>query len=391
MSGDSGSSSSPKDSTKSTFKDYPSTKTSRAGYTDAGTVEKGLSVSAESGVNKKEGPTGTREGNNAEAYNMFANEPTATGDGTTTGGGVTAAPIPTYSEQEAIDKFFGEGGRGSGLVGDYRSLLEKEAQRRGLNPVSFTTDIIDPAMSEFEKALRQRAMDTFGDSFNQSQFDTLAGRIEGKDLMSPDKVMSPFDTRQEGLRNEYLLSLNNAFQDPTLAIGDTIDDDIINQIYQSRFGSAQDYLNRARARGNLNDRGLNAALLGLEEQGTAARSKLSDIGQNIIGGYRTNLGEFQDQARGRAGGFKLGENFSTGDYLDKYNQMLNEYMSGVGGDVRGAVGNMELFDTGQLYRGAGAAQGVTNNRQGAGMLAALQEREDNSRNAQRGLGSRGAF
>jgi hypothetical protein len=144
----------------------------------------------------------------------------------------------------------------------------------------------------------------------------------------------------------------------------------------------------ARARGQLNPTGFETAMAALTGQGQAAQSQLRSIGSNVLGQYRSRLGELPQQAFGALEQTGLGQQFDPGQFTGRLQSTVDQLRGQKEGDIRSALGGTSLFSVPQLIGKAGQAQGQVN--QPSGILSALEQREK-ERQQQRGVGSQGVF
>lgn len=172
-------------------------------------------------------------------------------------------------------------------------------------------------------------------------------------------------------------------------VGDNLLDDTINSILSEQRGSAQQYLDRGKARGIFNDAGYGAGVgkIGTLEQG--ARSNLATLGNDVLNKYRTEATGVRDKAYSAISGLLPGQNFSLDPYISEGAGIGSRAAANAGGDLRNALGGTSYFNFSDLTNTAGQAQGATNLRD-ADLATAIAERNRKS-GAGRGLGSQGAF
>ncbi len=107
------------------------------------------------------------------------------------------------------------------------------------------------------------------------------------------------------------------------------------------------------------------------------------------------LGDFRNELRGigetgfsRANAFELGGTFNPEDTRGRIDTKFADLSGRLGGSIRNALGDEQLFDIENLIARGGIAQGGQNPN--AGLLDAFATREK-ERNKVRGLGSEGVF
>lgn len=199
------------------------------------------------------------------------------------------------------------------------------------------------------------------------------------------------DTLQTQRRGEYTSAVNErlpvGFTDER--IPDTLDDQAIERIFSERYNPAEDFVERARDRRQLNDQGFNRAMEGLRSASDTARSRLGELGRNLLTDYRTEAKSMADMLREQAGSYKLGSGFRPDAGIGRVESRIGEFGEQATGDLRRNLGEEKLFNPQELFSQAGSQQGFIN--PGRNALLDSFSRRNESRFAQRGLGSSGAF
>lgn len=166
-------------------------------------------------------------------------------------------------------------------------------------------------------------------------------------------------------------------------------DDTINSILGKQQTSAQQYLDRGKARGMYNEVGYNAGTNAINSALTAGRSEIGSIGNTVLDKYRGQADTVRDHAYDALGATDIGDNFSLDPYVSEYQGILNDAKNNAGGDLLGTLGNRNFFDLSNLTQQAGTAQGALNLRDTDVATALTERKRRNSMN--RGIGSQGAF
>lgn len=226
-----------------------------------------------------------------------------------------------------------------------------------------------------------------------SQYDRiLAGIPEGDpnpgSYYSSDVLDSLISGAQTQKRNSYTGAVNNTFAPgfENTYIPDTADDSYIDKLLTGRQSEAQKSIDFARARGQLNDAGYSSAEAKLGEQAGAARGTLNSIGNSILSTKRAQLTPIRDQAYGAASSFNLGDTpFDVTPYSTRAQGQATSALSGLEGDITGALGNTSLFNVNDIILAGGRGQGPQNLTT-ANIPARLKKNETD-----RGLGTTGAF
>lgn len=176
------------------------------------------------------------------------------------------------------------------------------------------------------------------------------------------------------------------------AFADTMDDPILQSILDTQYGEATTALDRAKARGSLNDTGYQSALDALNAQKSAGMSTLQDIGGGILSGYRSDIGDIIGNARTGANTWDFGSTYDPNTYKSQVDAKVGDYTGRLEGDIRGALGDTQLFDWSSLISKGGIGQGPTN--PGLGGQLSLQDaiaKRKQDETASRGLGTQGSF
>jgi hypothetical protein len=205
-----------------------------------------------------------------------------------------------------------------------------------------------------------------------------------------DLIDSTLNREQSARRDRNMRAIRQTFQ-PNAEVSlfaDTMDDPFIESVITRQRGEAMTSLDNARRRGNLDDRGYEAALARLGEQERAARAEANTIGSTVLADYRNQLRGVADQAKEAAGGYMLGDNFDAGTYRNRWNSLTQDFNNRLEGDVLGRLSGETFFDLGDIITRGGVAQGAVNPR--TGTLDAMAER-DRVRNTDRGVGGQGVF
>jgi hypothetical protein len=208
---------------------------------------------------------------------------------------------------------------------------------------------------------------------------------------APTTPATPAAPSLDQLRTQFMNEASQKFgtnYGRTL-IGNNFLDGAIDNILNEQRGSAQQYLDRGKARGIYNDKGYGAGLNKINTSADIARSSLSSLGTGVLDKYRTQANTVRDRAFGGISGMMPGQTFSLDPYLAEGNQIKDEASRNAVGDLRGALGGTNYFDFSGIGNSAGMAQGAQNLRD-ADVATALAERKRKA-SAGRGLGSQGSF
>lgn len=154
--------------------------------------------------------------------------------------------------------------------------------------------------------------------------------------------------------NKYAPGFENNY------FGNTSDDPFIEQVLGNQRADATGFLDRAKARGQLNDTGFAAAMRRLGEMDTTARSTANKLGEAVLQGNRTSLTDIVGNAKSAAGQYELGQTFDPSTYDTRFNEQLGTLQGRLAGDIYSALDGQKFYDFGNLIARAGQAQGTTN-------------------------------
>lgn len=196
-----------------------------------------------------------------------------------------------------------------------------------------------------------------------------------------------FETAQGDIRNSYLGQLNNAYgaDYSSRTFADTADDPIINAILGKQRVSAQEGIDRARSRGQLNTAGLNAATTSLGDLESRGRSEANQLGGGVLSRYRQNLDEAIGSLRNRANTATLGAPIDLSGGMQDIGNRVSNFQQSLGGDVQSAIGDRNFFQLGDILGRAGAQQGMVN----PGKVQVASTDEDEKKKRQ--VSSQGVF
>lgn len=245
------------------------------------------------------------------------------------------------AEKERLRK---EAEFGANLDNSYRTAIE-DAKRyfsdQGLDPEQFISAITGAATSK-------RGAIPKLDTNPGAYFDGLGAKV--------------FDDLTTARRNKALRDINSFAREGfgRERIQDTADDEFINASVEEQFLDAMSKLEGQKARGSLNDFGLQKAISDLTNQKVRVRDELQGIGQGILEKGRTNLANIANTGRTAVNSLTLGEDFNPFKYSQDIDNEVANFFSSLGDRVKGATPT-NLFDIGAAYQRGGQSQGIRNN------------------------------
>jgi len=251
-----------------------------------------------------------------------------------------------------------------------RNRAQRTLQQRGLNPQEYM-DLIESAIADQRVMVPQRDP-------NPSQYYT------------DDFINNVLMNEQAGRRSKYIRDVDTIYSPgfENNLIQDTVDDPYIMDVLNKQRTAAQQQIDRAKARGNLDDTGYQGALTRLDELFKAGTATGQKLGGSVLQGYKERLRGIGDTARADAGRYELGGTFDPNVYHTQRDNTFKDITTNLEGDLRGALSGTNFFDIGDIITQGGVTQGAVNPRlEQPAILAQRKEKQD----AQRGLGGQGTF
>lgn len=283
-----------------------------------------------------------------------------------------------------------------------QQLQETKAEEKKTAQKATTQELIEQALGG-ARGTATSALTSRGLSSNEfmpiieNEFSRVRSTIPttAEDVSSyftPELVDTTLNREQENRRTRYGQKVNEYF---TPSYGEskwagTADDALIDTILGEAGGTAQSAVERARARGQLDDTGYKAAQNRLNLATTTGRSKAQALGGGVLERYRGELSGIGDEARTGASSYNLGSTFDPAGYTQKAEGKYGEQKGTFEGDVRSAIGDAgQFYDVGDII-GFGAKEQGSQNTASSPLAEVLAKRETD-RTARRGLGGTGTF
>lgn len=264
--------------------------------------------------------------------------------------------------------------------GAYDAALQdtlRSFSNAGVDPNAYRANYIDPTLSRTYNSIQDMDPNPYG-AFPSSLGQTILNQATSD--------------RRSQLSNQYNSIFNPNYS--TTAIPDTTTGSYIDTIVNEQFDPLTAQLTNAQKRSTLTDTGYQAALARLNQKKSAARDTVSNLGANILSGYRSGLDDLISGGRSDISNLSLSGQFDPESYRTRANDLVARDMTNFGGALRNAVGNSQFADLTDLLNAGGAAQGANNptatNPTGIGTGTALTPDEELA-TRKRGLGNTGAF
>lgn len=160
------------------------------------------------------------------------------------------------------------------------------------------------------------------------------------------------------LRNQLNQNYGNGFE--YTLFPDTADDAILQAIIDQQKTDAQGVLDRAHARGQLNDVGYSRAETDLGNQGKAAMSTLQSIGGGVIADDRNRLTTLRDNALTGINNATLSSPYSLTPITDQLGKLGTELSGSLENDIYRDLGSQKFFDPSTAISTGGNTQGTIN-------------------------------
>ena len=214
------------------------------------------------------------------------------------------------------------------------------------------------------------------------ELDANPGQYFGSDLWE-NTLAGERTAERNQLTRGYETEVPQGYE--TTYIPDTADDALIESIIGGQYTEAEDYLNRAKARGTLNDVGYNTAATALKNQRSGAVARGNELGLGVLETGRQGLRDIDKQARSGITNWDFGDKYDPTAWSGKIKSGASTFTGGLEGKLRNAFGSTEFFDPEAFIAKGGKAQGAIN--PGASALTDAISEEEKKRTA----GSVGAF
>ena len=285
------------------------------------------------------------------------------------GGGYVPPPTPTPQEQaaardwEAQQEFEREQRRQE--VTDRAAAAKKEADDAawGASKGAAYNAALQGGTSKL-RSLGIDANDPYG------AYSDFTGRInqananlqQGGDYasaFSPTIIDEVLGNARGTQRNKYKTSFNSAlpqyYGEDTF--GDTSDDAILASILDTQYGDALTDLQAARDRGQANTSVYDRAMRDLGTAKSTANTELQNTGRGVREKIIGDIGTRRTGALDNAANWDFGSTFDPTGEANRIKSYGSDRLSGLEGELRGAVGGKEFFDVNSLLGKANARVG----------------------------------
>ena len=164
-----------------------------------------------------------------------------------------------------------------------------------------------------------------------------------------------------------------------------------NNFINTNYNDALTQIERAKNRGYLSAGGYNNAFNSLQNQMSAARASVGDIGKGIIDDYKSDLTNKVQGYMTDLDNYNLNKrnSMSTSNWANDLANTYNDQKAGLENRFNLATNGLNLFDTSDLIGNARITQGVNNNQSDDLYNAIDEQQQKKSRRV--GLGNKGLF
>lgn len=268
---------------------------------------------------------------------------------------------------------FGNYGGGSGGGGSYLAP-------QGVTPPPAAAPTVDPNIAlqaAFDKALgygteqisnrglNAGLVDQYGvlDLYKKMLTDQRADvEAQGGDYATDTDFNNALGIGQTKYRTDLRNKLNGVAPEgfENTAFGDTSDDAILQAILDTQKGDSQLVLDRAKARGQLNDVGYGRASTELTGQGAAGMGTLQSLGGGVLADYRKQLSTERDNAYNRAGTADFNQPYNIDSVLGQLQTMQTGFQNSLSNDIYKTVGGQQFYTPTTAIGKGGTTQGTIN-------------------------------
>lgn len=231
----------------------------------------------------------------------------------------------------------------------------------------------DNALSTGKAKLSNKGIDIVNDPYGIMSMFTRAldtARAGAPDIVSdPNSLFSATlldDAMSEARGNERTKLgqlVKGAYTDSygRDTFGDTSDDSFIESILNEQRNEANLALDRALARGTINEVGRSAGDREIANMYKTGSAQANSLGDTILAGYRKQLDDSIGSIRTKANNWDFGDTFNFDNERGGVDSLKTSLSGKLEGDILNALSGKNFFDNNILLGKAGTATGITNN------------------------------
>lgn len=168
-----------------------------------------------------------------------------------------------------------------------------------------------------------------------------------QNFINPSDLWSQASTQQRGMyQNKYKQRYNQMYAPgyQQRFVPDEMDDPILQSILGTMETDARAEVDRARARGQLNDTAYETANKLLGTQSTQARTQLTGLGDTVLQRYRDKLGLGASALEQQVQDWNFGDPLNFTQAQSDLNKLRGGFGTNLENDIRSTVGDRDLFN-----------------------------------------------
>lgn len=276
------------------------------------------------------------------------------------------AQLAKEQEQARVDK-------ADQLARETRAAEEAKAAQAKIDSQNRVAGAYEGAKSSGKQRLLAKGMDVDNDPYGiMSLFTSQLDRARSS---APEIVTDPSSIFSDTLldnalneargtqRSKYGSLVKNNFSDSygLDTFADTADDAYLTSILDTQKTDAQLALERALARGTINEVGKAKGDSELSNMYKTGLARANSLGDTVLGGYRSQLDDRVGKIRTTANNWDFGDNFNFDNEKAGVDTLKGSLSSKLEGDILNALAGQSFFDENTLLGKAGTATGITNN------------------------------
>lgn len=269
-------------------------------------------------------------------------------------------------EQERNDK-------ADALARETKAAEEAKAEQQKKDSAAKVSSAYENALSSGRQRLLSKGLDVNADPYGiMSMFTSSLDRAragapeivqDANSLFSSTLLDDAMSEARGNQRSKFGSQVKNNFSDSfgLDTFADTADDAILQSILNTQKTEAQTALDRALARGTINEVGRTAADAELANMYKMGLAKANSLGDTVLSGYRGQLDTGVGKIREKANNWDFGDNFVFENEKSGIDTLKNSLTGKLEGDILNALSGQQFFDNPTLLGKAGSATGITNN------------------------------
>jgi hypothetical protein len=259
------------------------------------------------------------------------------------------------------------------LARETKLAEQQKLDQDKFNSTNKVTSAYDSALSAGKQRLLSKGIDIADDPYGIMSMFT--GSLDRARAGAPEIVQDPNSLFSSTLlddamseargnqRSKLGSTVKNNFADDygRTQFADTADDAYLMSILEGQQAEAKTALDRALARGTINEVGRTTADTELANMYKMGLAKANSLGDTVLGGYRGQLDTSVGKIRDKANNWDFGDTFNFDTEKSGVDSLKNSLSGKLEGDILNALSGQKFFDDTTLLGKAGSATGITNN------------------------------